>query len=347
MEKTVRLVFRGELLPGRSLDEVKAGLPVLMKVPPEQVEKLFAGGSVVIKRGLPVSKLAAYQTLLEKAGIRVAVEDEIPEYTLDLEPVVAPEPAGPDVAVAAQESAGGEELTCPQCGARQPKRTLCRSCGVDMPRYAAAQATLKAEAMQPVPVVQGGYAASAAWMPEDELPPVLGFSFDGRLNRLRYLIYSLAGYVVLTLAGLILMGSAFNSVIHGGFPLLSLLLFGAVILALLYFGLRFSVQRLHDMGLTGWLVLLSFAPVVGWLVWLWLSIWPGSKEANQYGPPNPPNSLVHKTIVLGLVLLLVLLLGVMFSKMVNGFPGGMMRYEQHMQTLPLQDSDDQAQRQQL
>lgn len=345
MEKTVRLVFRGELLPGRSLDEVKASLPLLMKVPPEQVEKLFTGGSVVIKRGLPVSKLAAYQTLLEKAGIHVAVEDETPEYTLELEPAAAP--AGPDVAVAAQESAAVEEMTCPQCGARQPKRTLCRACGVDMPRYAAAQTTLKAETVQPAPVVQGGYAASAAWTAEEELPPVLGLSFDGRLNRMRYLIYSLAGYVVLMLAGLMVMGSVFNSVSHGGFPLLSILLFGAVILALLYFGLRFSVQRLHDMGLTGWLVLLSFAPFVGWLVWIWLSVWPGTKEANQYGPPNPPNSLVHKTIVLGLVLLLVLLFGVMFNKLVNGLPSGMMRYERHMQTQPLQDSDDRAERQQL
>lgn len=347
MEKTVRLVFQGELLPGRTLDEVKAGLPLLMKVPPEQVEKLFAGGYVVIKRGLPVSKLAAYQTLLEKAGIRVAVEDETPEYTLELEPVAAPESSEPDLAAAGQQAPAVEEMTCPQCGARQPKRTLCRACGVDMPRYAAAQTTLKAETVQPAPVVQGGYAASAAWTAEEELPPVLGLSFDGRLNRMRYLIYSLAGYVVLMLAGLMVMGSVFNSVSHGGFPLLSILLFGAVILALLYFGLRFSVQRLHDMGLTGWLVLLSFAPFVGWLVWIWLSVWPGTKEANQYGPPNPPNSLVHKTIVLGLVLLLVLLLGVMFSKMVNGFPDGMMRYEQHMQTLPQRDSDDRAPRQQL
>lgn len=347
MEKTVRLVFQGELLPGRALDEVKAGLPVLMKVPPEQVEKLFAGGSVVIKRGLPVSKLAAYQALLERAGICVVVEEETPEFTLELEPTATPEAASADSATAEPQIPAIEKMTCPQCGARQPKRTLCRSCGVDMPRYAAAQATLKSEAIQPAPLAQNTYAASTTWGQEDELPPVLGLSFDGRLNRMRYLIYTLGSYVVLALAGLMTLGSVFDTVNEGGFPLLSMLLLGGVFLMLVYFGLRFSVQRLHDMGMTGWLVLLSFAPFVGWLVWVWLSVWPGTKDANQYGPPNPPNSLAHKAIVLGLVLLLVLLMGVMFSKLVGGFSAGIMHYEQHIQTMPRQDSDDRAPRQQL
>ncbi len=343
MEKTVRLVFRGELLPGRSLDEVKAGLPALMKVPPAQVEKLFAGGSVVIRRGLPVSKLESYQALLQKAGIHVEVEDEISMPGLDIEPMIAPEPVEPVLAVAEPAVPSSEEMACPQCGARQPRRTLCRACGVDMSRYAAAQSAFRDEAMRPVPFAQGGYAAQAAWVADEELPPVFGFSFDGRLNRMRYLIYSLAGYVLLMLAGLIVMGSVFHSVSDGSFPLLSILLFGAAVLALMYLGLRFSVQRLHDMGLTGWLVLLSFAPFVGGFVWIWLSVWPGSKEANQYGPPNPPNSLTHKVIVLGLVLLLALLLGVAFKQTM----GGMMQYGAHIQSLPQQEEDAQAPRRQL
>lgn len=33
----------------------------------------------------------------------------------------------------------GDQVTCPQCGEVQPKRTLCRACAIDMPRFAAAR----------------------------------------------------------------------------------------------------------------------------------------------------------------------------------------------------------------
>ncbi|MDR3409454.1 MAG: DUF805 domain-containing protein [Formivibrio sp.] len=338
MEKTVRLVFQGGLLPGRSLEEVKAGLPSLLRVPPEHVDKLFAGGSVVIKRGLPASKLDAYQALLQKAGIQVLVEEEVLEHVLDIEPMA--QPVSADVPLAPAETAipAAEEMLCPQCGVRQPRRTLCRACGVDMPRYAAAQTALKADAGRPV-AMQSAYAATTAWVPDEELPPILSFSFDGRLNRMRYTIYGLAGYVLIMLVGLMVMSSVFSSMGHGGFPLFSILLFGVSVLALLFFGLRFSVQRLHDIGLTGWLVLLSFAPFIGGLVWIWLSVWPGNKEANQYGPPNPPNSLTHKMIVLGLVLLLVLLLGVAFKQAVGSmmqFGNGAPQRVENVQTPRLQ-----------
>lgn len=334
MEKTVRLVFKGELQPGRSLAEVKAALPDALKIPPERVDGLFRGEAVVIKRGLPESRLAAYLDFLTKAGICVEIEDE--QAALVLEPIGEPVPAS---RAASSET---EEMVCLQCGARQPKRTLCRECGVDMPRYAAAQATLRSQATPPAVASTPAMPASAPSFYDEEVPPIFGFGFHGRLNRMRYLIYGLALYAVLIVALLLVAGSMFASMFNDGFPILSILFFGVVLLATMFFGFRYSVQRLHDMGLTGWLVLLSFVPVIGGLVWFWLLVWPGNKESNEYGPPSPPNSTLHQVIALGLIVLMVVLVAIGFSKAVS-MQGDMMRAgPMHMQITP--EPDDEAPR---
>jgi hypothetical protein len=43
-------------------------------------------------------------------------------------------------------TAGLEEVACPRCGERQPRRTLCRACALDIPRFLAAQQQAKTEA---------------------------------------------------------------------------------------------------------------------------------------------------------------------------------------------------------
>ncbi|WP_177187750.1 DUF805 domain-containing protein [Formivibrio citricus] len=317
----MRLIFSGELLPGREPGEVKAGLPALMKIPPEQVEKLFAGRPVVIKRGLPESKLAGYRALLEKAGLAVRVEDEMPVPDLSLEPIVAPQPVEPPAEPAPQTSVPqAEEMACPKCGCKQPKRTLCRECGVDMPRYTAAQATAKTEAAAPSP-----YAATAASTlsrgfsaAQEDLPPVFAFNLDGRLNRVRYLVYGVVMQAVMAIAAFIMIGSLLTSLFGGGgFPIFLTLVFLALMLVMLFVGIRFSVLRLHDMGYTGWLVLLLFVPLIGGFVGLWFLIWPGSKEENQYGLPNPPNSGVHYAILIGGFVLILGIFGLMVRKMVT------------------------------
>lgn len=322
LEKTVRLVFGGQLLAGRSLAEVKAGLPALLKIPPEQVDALFSGHPVVIKRGLSKAELAPYLALLGRAGLQIRVEDETPVAEIVAE--TEAESASPAVA----------EMLCPQCGARQPRRTLCRECGVDMPRFAAAQAEQKAEAARPAvaPDLMPQSASSG-----EALPPVWGTRFDGRLNRMRFFVYGLAMQVVVILFALLLAGSLMQG--PGSFPWFAALGFLGVMLAVFFLGLRFSVQRLHDIGLTGWLVLLVFAPLVGGFFWLWLALWPGNAGQNQYGPPNPPNTTAHKIIVLVLVLLLVLIIGVAFRKAVQ-MQSGMMSHPEPQMQWEMPDEND-------
>jgi len=49
--------------------------------------------------------------------------------------------------------------------------------------------------------------------------------------------------------------------------------------------LRAVVSRFHDIGWSGWAVLLMFIPPVGILVLLFLLIIPGQKQPNAHGEP--------------------------------------------------------------
>lgn len=56
-------------------------------------------------------------------------------------------------------------------------------------------------------------------------------------------------------------------------------------LLLLLPGLSVSVRRLHDTNHSGWWVLISFIPLIGW-IWIFiLMIKEGEKVPNKYGVP--------------------------------------------------------------
>lgn len=45
-----------------------------------------------------------------------------------------------------------------------------------------------------------------------------------------------------------------------------------------------QIKRWHDVGASGWWVLLNFIPYLGWVIWLVVGLIPGRPEPNQYGP---------------------------------------------------------------
>lgn len=57
-------------------------------------------------------------------------------------------------------------------------------------------------------------------------------------------------------------------------------------LALLVPGLAVSVRRLHDVGKSGWFLLLMLIPVLGWLYVLYLTVKDSMPGGNRFGP-NP------------------------------------------------------------
>ena len=104
-------------------------------------------------------------------------------------------------------------------------------------------------------------------------------NFQGRSSRSEYWWYCLCMAIFGFILGFIcelIFSHTFANIITS-----------LVSLALILPGLGLAVRRLHDIGKSGWLVLLALIPVVGAIV---LIIWfcqPSQPTPNQYGPvPN-------------------------------------------------------------
>ena len=60
-------------------------------------------------------------------------------------------------------------------------------------------------------------------------------------------------------------------------------------LAILIPSIAVSVRRLHDIDRTGWWVLISLVPLVGWIVLLVFHVQDSTAGTNRYGP-NPKST---------------------------------------------------------
>ena len=91
--------------------------------------------------------------------------------------------------------------------------------------------------------------------------------FSGRATRSEYWWFVLA-YVILAIVG---------GLIHE-------YVYYIVVLAFLLPMLAAGARRLHDIGKSGWWLLLGLIPLVG-LVLLYFAVQPTQPETNLYGPP--------------------------------------------------------------
>lgn len=140
------------------------------------------------------------------------------------------------------------------------------------------------------------------------------FGIEGRIGRLRFLAWSMVLSLVMiavvgvfALISLALVSTDWTAgLIAGGilaFVLCVVFLIASVLI---------SVQRLHDIGWSGWLWLLNLVPFVGSFFPLLLVAVPGNSMANRYGAPPPPNSTAVKVLSsLWLVLIALMIVGAM------------------------------------
>lgn len=96
--------------------------------------------------------------------------------------------------------------------------------------------------------------------------------FDGRAPRAEYWYFVLANIII----------SIVLSLFGGLGRLLSTLLSVVLILP----GLGVSIRRLHDTNRSGWWTLLSFIPIIGWIILIIFLATDGDAGNNSYGP-NP------------------------------------------------------------
>jgi uncharacterized membrane protein YhaH (DUF805 family)/Tfp pilus assembly major pilin PilA len=130
----------------------------------------------------------------------------------------------------------------------------------------------------------------------EEFSEVKVLSAAGRLGRVRYIGYSIG--ISLVFYAVIAMGGALTALT--GVEILGGAIIIAAVIGMLVIGVMLTIQRCHDFDVSGWLSLLLIVPIAPLLFW----IIPGSKGANRFGGPTPPNSTG--------VVILALLLPVLF-----------------------------------
>ena len=108
--------------------------------------------------------------------------------------------------------------------------------------------------------------------------------FDGRASRSE-LWYWFLGLVVVSLLLAYIEGALLAPALgfeafapEAGQPLR--LILG---LAILLPSLAVAARRLHDIGRSGWWLLIQLIPVIGGLILLWWYLQPGTEESNEYG----------------------------------------------------------------
>lgn len=157
------------------------------------------------------------------------------------------------------------------------------------------------------------------------------FSVEGRIGRLRYLAWSMVltlvllpvGSVLAILAFAIISADSTAGLIVGG--LVAFFLWIAVMVV----SIQFSVQRVHDIGWSGWLLLLNLVPFVGGCFTLVIMVVPGTNIANRYGAPPPPNTTAVKVLSSLWVVFSVL---VLIGALAGGFTAIQNEYESAAET---------------
>lgn len=151
------------------------------------------------------------------------------------------------------------------------------------------------------------------------------FSFSGRIGRLRML----ARMLVVTVAFFTAFGLVASLIMDAITTESSSAIITAALVVIPIFVLfswisaQITVQRLHDLGWSGWLWFLNLVPFVGSVFPILLLVLPGNTGANRYGAPPPPNS---KSVKVLSALWVVLIALVFITALLVGMTGMSNRY---------------------
>ena len=116
------------------------------------------------------------------------------------------------------------------------------------------------------------------------------FSFKGRINRLGYWGYSIIPGLILIvgittiIAPIVIAKSQGLNPSNPSFISSILVIIGAIIAFWMIFSLQ--VKRLHDIGYSGWWLLLTLIPYIGMIISLIIGLYPGNKDVNKYDITN-------------------------------------------------------------
>jgi len=105
--------------------------------------------------------------------------------------------------------------------------------------------------------------------------------FSGRARRKEYWMFVLFNMIFAIVAMILdnVLGIAMEGIGYGP-------LYGLYALAMLIPGLAVAVRRLHDVGKSGWMILIALIPLIGSIWFLVLMVTDSNAGENQYGQ-NP------------------------------------------------------------
>ena len=119
--------------------------------------------------------------------------------------------------------------------------------------------------------------------------------FSGRARRKEYWMFVLFNFIFSLVASLIDLGIGILTFAVFGFGLLSILYALAVFVP----GLAVSVRRLHDVGKSGWYLLINLIPIAGPIWFLVLTCMDSQPGDNKYGPNPKEEITAQQDIVAG------------------------------------------------
>ena len=102
--------------------------------------------------------------------------------------------------------------------------------------------------------------------------------FNGRARRKEYWMFTLWNIIFALLASLLDYSFGIVYPLVGYGPL-----YIAYALFVLVPGIAVAVRRLHDTGKSGWMYLVAFIPIAGWIWLLILFVTEGNEGNNAYG----------------------------------------------------------------
>lgn len=107
-------------------------------------------------------------------------------------------------------------------------------------------------------------------------------SFKGRMNRKQFLMQSAIIFVSIMVS--VGITASLASIVPEAAALLLVItcLLMYIICSLIL--IAATVKRLHDLGFTGYWMLIQIIPIVGIVFSLGITVWPGQKTENRFGP---------------------------------------------------------------
>jgi hypothetical protein len=113
VEKKVNLVFRGDIVSGAEVGDVKNKLCSLFNTDISKIEMLFAGKATILKKDIPGDEALRLKCRFDKTGAIAIVEPAIDET-----PAVM------------SDNKDQHFITCPKCETKQKESDTCIMCGV-------------------------------------------------------------------------------------------------------------------------------------------------------------------------------------------------------------------------